>query len=279
MTRRDAGPRRSPSVEALLRGTRILAIAALLALAAGIVSDVFEGDFWARHALLASLAASVIVVMISVAVIDAVLERRRRERWSILAQFVMLELVRNARLIWTGVLAQVGLLSVDAARPESVDANGRIVRDTPLLTAAVRHTIADEALRRELHEEIALLAAHTDEVLGRWAAVMLNADVYAEVIDRHVELASDISWLVSLLDNAEPPQDYRRQRRASSSPAVQVEGQIAGEDLAARIVVITQLAEELDRNTLDLALRIVPVEWWQTRLGATVPLDGGVANG
>jgi 8-oxo-dGTP pyrophosphatase MutT (NUDIX family) len=263
----------------LLRGTRILAIVALLALAAGIVSDVFEGDFWARHALLAGLAASVIVVMISVAVIYAVLERRRRERWSILAQFVMLELVRNARLIWTGVLAQVGLLSVDAARPESVDANGRIVRDTPPLTAAVRHTIADDALRRELHEEITLLAAHTDEVLGRWAAVMLNADVYAEVIDRHVELASDISWLVSLLDNAEPPQDYRRQRRASSSPAVQVEGQIAGEDLAARIVVITQLAEELDRNTLDLALRIVPVEWWQTRLGATVPLDGGVANG
>jgi 8-oxo-dGTP pyrophosphatase MutT (NUDIX family) len=211
----------------------------------------------------------VIVVMISVAVIDAVLERRRRERWSILAQFVMLELVRNARLIWTGVLAQVGLLSVDAARPESVDANGRIVRDTPRLTAAVRHTIADDALRRELREEIALLAAHTDEVLGRWAAVMLNADVYAEVIDRHVELASDISWLISLLDNAEPPQEHRRQRRASSSPAVQVEGQIAGEELAARIVVITQLAEELDRNTLDLALRIVPVEWWETRLGST----------
>jgi len=269
MTRRDAGPRRSPSVEALLRGTRILAIAALLALAAGIVSDLLEGDFWARHALLASLAASVIVVMISVAVIDAVLERRRRERWSILAQFVMLELVRNARLIWTGVLAQVGLLSVDAARPESVDANGRIVQDTPRLTAAVLKTIADEALRRGLREEIALLAAHTDEVLGRWAAVMLNADVYAEVIDRHVELASDISWLISLLDNAEPPQDHRRQRRASSSPAVQVEGQIAGEELAARIVVITQLAEELDRNTLDLALRIVPVEWWETRLGST----------
>jgi len=269
MTRRDAGPRRSSSVEALLRGTRILAIAALLALAAGIVSDLVEGEFWARHALLASLAASVIVVMISVAVIDAVLERRRRERWSILAQFVMLELVRNARLIWTGVLAEVGLLSVDAARPESVDANGRIVRDTPRLTAAVRHTIADDALRSELREEIALLAAHTDEVLGRWAAVMLNADVYAEVIDRHVELASDISWLISLLDNVEPPQDHRRQRRASSSPAVQVEGQIAGEELAARIVVITQLAEELDRNTLDLALRIVPVEWWQTRLGST----------
>jgi hypothetical protein len=102
---------------------------------------------------------------------------------------------------------------------------------------------------------------------------MLNADVYAEVIDRHVELASDISWLISLLDNADPPEDHRRQRRASASPAVQIEGQIAGEDLANRIVVIAQLAEELDRTTLELALRIVPVAWWQARLGATVPPD------
>jgi hypothetical protein len=59
-------------------------------------------------------------------------------------------------------------------------------------------------LRRGLHEEIALLAAHADEVLSRWAAVMLNADVYAEVIDRHVELASDISWLLGLLDKRRP---------------------------------------------------------------------------
>ena len=182
----------------------------------------------------------------------------------------MLELVRNARLIWTGVLAQVGLLAPDAARPESVEANGLTVRDTPRLAAAVREAIADDAARRGLQEEIALLAAHSDEVLGRWAGVMLNADIYAEVIDRHVELASDVSWLMSLLDNSDPPEDHRRRRRADSSPAVQIEGEIAGEELANRIVVITQLAEELDRATLKLALRIVPVEWWKARLGATV---------
>jgi hypothetical protein len=100
---------------------------------------------------------------------------------------------------------------------------------------------------------------------------MLNADVYAELIDRHVELASDISWLLGLLDNADAPEDHHRHRRAASSPAVQIEGQIEGDELAQRIVVITQLAEELDRTTLDLALRIVPVEWWEARLGATVP--------
>jgi len=271
MTRRDVGPRRSTSVETLLRGTRILATVALVALIAGVVSDRVNGAFWSRHALLASLVASVIVVILSIAVVDAVLERRRRERWSVLAQFVMLELVRNARLIWTGVLAAVGLLSSEAARPESVDTNAGIVRDTPRLSAAVRDAIADERTRRALQEEIALLAAHSSEVLGRWAAVMLNADVYAEVIDHHVELASDIDWLSSLLDNADSPDDLRRLRRAASSPAVQIEGQIAGDDLAARIVVIAQLAEELDRNTLDLALRLVPVEWWAARLGATVP--------
>jgi hypothetical protein len=252
-------------------GTRVLATVALLALAGGIVSDVVGGSFWVRHSLLASLAGSVIIVMLSVAVINELVDRRRRQRWSILAQFVMLELVRNARLIWTGVLAQVDLLAPDAARPDSVDVNGRIARDTPRLTAAVRGAIADDALRRGLRDAITLLAAHTEEMLGRWAAVMLNADVYAEVIDRHVELASDISWLSSLLDNSDPPQDRRRHRRATSSPAVQIEGQIYGEELASRIVLITQLAEELDRNTLELALRIVPIEWWEARLGATVP--------
>jgi hypothetical protein len=273
MTRHEAGPRRSRSVGAYLRRTRVLAVVALLALVGGIVSDSLGGTFWARHALLAGLAASVIVVMLSVAIINEVLELRRRQRWSTLAQYVMLELVRNARLIWTGVLENVGLLAADAARPEAVDANGAIVRDTPRLTAALRAVIADDARRHGLHEEIALLAAHGDAVLGRWAAVMLNTDAYAEVIDRHVELASDLSWLNGLLDNAEPPEDPRRRRRARSSPAVQIEGGIDGESLADRIVVITQLAEALDRGTLALALRIVPLEWWEQRLGAPVP-DG-----
>src|SRR5262249_10932884 len=126
MRRHDVGPRRSQSVDALVRGTRVLAILALLALAGGIVSDVVGGSFWAWHALLAGLVASVIVVMLSVAVINELLERRRRQRWSTLAQFVMLALVRDTRLIWTGVLAQLGLLAPDAARPDSVDATGRI---------------------------------------------------------------------------------------------------------------------------------------------------------
>jgi hypothetical protein len=99
MTRRATAPRRSRSVHALLLRPRILAILALVVLAGAVISDAVDGSFWIRHALLTSLVGSVIVVMLSVAVINEVLERRRRQRWSILAQYVMFELVRNARMI------------------------------------------------------------------------------------------------------------------------------------------------------------------------------------
>lgn len=264
---RASGPRRAGSVESYLRQTRALAVLAILAFVAGIVSDATDGSFWARHSLLAGLAASVIVVMLTVAVVNEVLDRRRRQRWSVLAQYVMFELVRNARMIWTGVLDLAGLLPADMHQPESADKGAAIVRDTPRLTAAVREIVNDDDRRGRLHEEVAFLAQHSDEVLGRWAAVMLNADLYTEVFDRHVELAGDVAWINGLLDSSWPPDDIRRQRRARSSPATQIQPELDGDWLADRIVVISQLAERLDQGTVELALRIVPVEWWQGRLG------------
>jgi hypothetical protein len=74
-----------------------------------------------RHALLTSLVGSVIVVMVSVAVINEVIERRRRRRWSVLAQYVTFELVRNARMIWSGVLHLTGLTTLDGTRRKSVE--------------------------------------------------------------------------------------------------------------------------------------------------------------
>ena len=243
-----------------------MAVLALIVLIAGVVSDVVAGTFWLRHALLASVAGSVIVVLLSVAVINEILERRRRRRWSVLAQYVMFELVRNARMIWSGVLELAGLLSAQRSPQEPVDAGRQLVRDTSRLTVAVREIVNDDDRCASLRSEVAFLAEHADEVLGRWAGVMLESEVYAEVIDRHVELGGDVTWIADLFDAAYPPSNPRRQKRARSSPAVEIESQLGGEWLADRIVVITQLAEELDRATLELALRIVPVRWWEERL-------------
>jgi hypothetical protein len=242
-----------------------MAALAVLALVAGVVSDHENGPFWARHALLSGIVASVVVVMLSIAVINEFLERRNRQRWSILAQYVMFELIRSARMVWLGILEVTGLSP--PAEPQSLEQRSEIVRDTSRLTGALRGAISSDDGHALLHREIAFLAEHADEVLGRWAAVMLNAGMYAEIMDRHVELAGDLAWIAGLLDTAHPPDDLRRQRRARSSPAVQIEDRPDSAWLADRMVVITQLAEALDRGTLELALRIVPVAWWETRLG------------
>jgi hypothetical protein len=267
-----AGPRRSKSVNSYLWETRALAATAVLALVGGIVSDTVERGFWDRHALLAGLAASLIVVMLTVALVNEALERARRKRWSVLAQYVMLQLVRDARGIWTGLLELSGLMPLDNLSAASIEAGAQTVRDTVRLTAAARKVVGEPDRRRRLHESVARVVIHNDEVLGRWAGVMLDTDLYAEVIDRHVELASDLAWLGSLLDNLDPSDDDPRQRASRSHPSVQIEGAIDDEQLALRLVAITQLAEALDRGTLELALRLVPVEWWAARLGTTAPV-------
>ena len=102
---------------------------------------------------------------------------------------------------------------------------------------------------------------------------MLNADVYAEVIDRHVELAGDLAWLGSLLSfefsEGEPA------RIGRSHPAALIEGAIDDERLVRSVATMTQLAEQLDRTTLALALQIVPIEWCRMRLGASAPTPLG----
>lgn len=271
MARGRQEPWRSDSVETYLRGTRILAAVALLALAAGVVSDVLHGSFWLDHPMLTGLVASLIVVMLSGAVLNEAVERRRRRRWSVLAQYVMFELVRNARMIWTAVLELSELVPPDLTPSEVADTGGAIVRDRSRLVPALTAIVEDPGRRRMLHDGIAHFVLRCDEVLGRWAAVMLNADIYAEMIDRHVELASEMTWLGSLLDSADPPEDPKRHRRARASPAVQMEGVVDGDVLVERLVVITQLAEQLDRGTLAVAMRIVPVQWWQERMGPVVP--------
>jgi hypothetical protein len=258
------------SVGSYLRQTRRLAIFAIVALAAGIVSDFTNGNFWARHSLLADIAASVLVVLLSVAVINEIIEQRRRQRWHVLAQYVMFELVRNTRMFWLGVLETAGLLPSDTNQREFLHAGERIVRDTTCLTAAVRRLVGNGGARARLHRDIAFFAAHFDEVLGRWAAVMLNAELYAEIIDRHVELGGAVVWIRDHLDTSEPPDDLNRRRRARSSPAVQIEYEPGIDWLTDRIVVTTQLAEALDRGTLELALQLVPLQWWEARLGTTV---------
>jgi hypothetical protein len=285
MVRRDSGPTRTESPDAYLRRTRALAALAVLALAGGVVSDALAASFWSDHALLAGLVASVIIVMLTVALVNEAVERRSRQRWRVLAQYVMLQLVRDARVVWTGFAELAGLMPADPhandgevhAAAAALEAASRAVRDTTRLSEGLRGLVAETDGRQRLYDRVALLVRHNDEVLGRWAAVMLNSDVYAEVIDRHVELAGDLAWLGSTLE-LQISDHPERARPGRGHPAALVAGPLDDEQLAQRMAVITQLAEQLDSGTLALALRIVPFDWWREQLGASAPTQSGEAE-
>ena len=267
MARRTLGPRRSDSPPTYVRSTRIIGGLSVLVLAGAVVWDLADDAFWLRHALFTSLVASLIVVAVTAAVLNEVLERRQRQRWSVLAQYALFDLVRTARLVWTSLLELAGLVPDGEFEEGGLAAGSDAVLDTPRLAAAIDEMLASADRREQLHRLIARLRAHGQEVLGRWADVMVNSGTYAEIVDRHVELYSRLYWWGSVLDESDPLEEHlNRPRLSRLSPATQASGPVEDEWLRDNLVAIAQLAESLDRSSFDLAMRIVPPEWWAAQL-------------
>jgi hypothetical protein len=267
MARRTVAPRRTDSHRTYVRGTRIIAGLSVLVLSGGIAWDLVNDGFWSRHALFTSLVASLIIVAMTAAGLNELLQRRRRERWSVLAQYALFEFVRTARLVWGGLLELAGLVPDGELDDGALAAGSEAVRDTPRLTAAMDEILASADRREQLHRLIAVLLGHGQEVLGRWAGVMVNSGTYAEIVDRHVELYSRLYWWGSVLDESEPLEEHlSRPRLSRVSPATQAAGPIEDEWLRDNLVAIAQLAESLDRGSFELAMRIVPLDWWAAQL-------------
>src|SRR2546430_3808548 len=80
MARRTVGPRRSDSLRTYVRSTRIIGGLSVLVLSGAVVWDFANDGFWFRHTLFTGLVASLIVVAVTAAVLNEVLERRQRQR-------------------------------------------------------------------------------------------------------------------------------------------------------------------------------------------------------
>jgi hypothetical protein len=250
-----------------VRATRVLGFVSLVVLAAAIAWSVADDEYWAHHTLFTGLVASLIIVAITAAVVNDLLERRQRERWAVLAQFAMFEFVRMARLVWSGLLELTGLVPEGEVGPEALAGGSDVARDTPRLAAAMDEILADPATREQLHRLIVGLHEQSQVVLGRWADVMINSGAYAETVDRHVELYSRLYWWGSVLDESDPLDEHlSRPRLSRVSPATQTVGPVEDAWLRENLVDIVQLAESLDRSSFELAMRIVPLDWWASQL-------------
>ena len=104
--------------------------------------------------MLTSLIASLIVLGVTVVVLNEWLERRDRRRWSVLAQYVLFQLVQAARATWTS-LAELIVRARDRARRRrrscapraaSLDAADALGRDARLLADPRRRALLQEAL-------------------------------------------------------------------------------------------------------------------------------------
>jgi len=185
----------------------------------------------------------------------------------VLAQYALFDLIRTARLVWTSLLELADLAPEGEFKAEVLAAGTDAVLDTPRLAAAVDDMLAGAERREQLHRLIAELRRQGEEVLGRWADVMVNSGTYAEIIDRHVELYSRLYWWGSVLDESDPLEEHLgRPRLSRLSPATQTSGPVEDEWLRDNLVAIAQLAESLDRSSFELAMRIVPLDWWEAQL-------------
>jgi hypothetical protein len=254
-----------------MESTRRLVIAAVLGIvviAAAAASDFVFGSFWVAHAMLTALIASLLVLAVTVVVLNEWLGRRDRRRWSVLAQYVLFQLVQSARATWMGLVELVDGRDIETGSSEGLLAGAGLALDTTAFSAATRTMLADAERRRVLQEMLVALAAHSRGVIASWAAVMVGAGPYAEVFDRHVELQGRVDWISDVLAHNEPNEERTLVHRklVRSSLAAEHIAILEPDWIHDQIVSTAQLAVRLDYESRALGFRLVPYEEWSKRI-------------
>jgi hypothetical protein len=244
----------------------VVAAIAVALLGAAIASDFVIGSFWSRHAMVTSLAASLLVVVISVAVINELLERRERKRWQLLAQAVLFALTSSARLTWTTMVELLRLTEVHSGAVASLLEGAKVAVDQPRVSAAARELLADPERRPKLQLAVERLADRGGDVIAKWATMLVGAAPYASLLERHVELQARLEWLASVLAHREPAQEGGRGRRlTTASVATERADEFDDDWIHDMIVVITTMSTRLDYDSRTLAFSLFSEQWWIQR--------------
>jgi hypothetical protein len=201
-------------------------------------------------------------------VVNGVIERRDRKRWSLLAQSVLFALIQSARATWTGLLELLDIGEVRSGNERSLRESAELTRDRQRMEGAARDLVGDEQRRAHLQRVARELSEHASRVIADWAPVMVGARAYATVLDRHVELAGRLEWLSSVLAHNEPAPDQSGHERqlARSNVAAERADQLGNDDwVREQILALIKLGRELDEESREHAFSLVPISWWAER--------------
>jgi hypothetical protein len=236
----------------------IVALGAVASIAVLVSSDFYASQFWLGHPLTTAILASLTVVLVSVTVIEVVLNRRSERRWRLLAQYALLELAEAARGAWgvlLGVIDEGNSGSDDMADPSQViqvlDSPAR----APVLKRKIDAILTDPLRRDELQESLEQTLAASRELISRWGAVLTGSTSFSELFDRHVEMIGRIHGLWYFLAYG------RRRGSRFRSPG----GSHRDDWFVDNLLSMTRIAIRLEDETWAIALRVVPPDWWDMR--------------
>jgi len=223
-----------------------------------ISSDFYAGRFWLDHPAMTGILASLAAVLVSVTVIEVVLNRRSERRWRLVAQYALLELAETARRAWGMLLSVVD----DAGRGNSEMADPSHIAQildsperAPLLMRNLEEVLKDPHKRDELRRSLEQTLDTSRGLISRWGAVLTSSSSYSELFDRHIEMIGRIHGLWYFLA-------YGMRR---GSQFREPGGSHRDDWFVDNFLSMTRIAIRLERETWGIALRVVPSDWWDLR--------------
>ena len=240
------------------RRTPVAAFGAVALIAVLVSSDFYASQFWLGHPVTTAILASLTVVLVSVTVIEVVLNRRSERRWRLLAQYALLELAEAAHGAW-GVL----LVVIDEANSgsDALADPSRVIEAlhsparAPAMKRKIDAMLTDPVRRDELQKSLEQTLATSRELISRWGAVMTGSTSFSELFDRHVEMIGRIHGLWYFLTYG------TRRGSRFRSPG----GSHRDDWFVDNLLSMTRIAIRLEDETWAIALRVVPPDWWDMR--------------
>jgi hypothetical protein len=231
-------------------------IAALCAIAL-IAALVYASQFWLRHPVTTAILTSLTVVLVSVTVIEVLLNRRSERRWRLLAQYALMDLAEDAGGAWRVLLGVIdegnsgGDLADSSRVIQVLDSPDR----APALKRKIEEILTDPHRRDELQESLEQTLGASRELISRWGAVLTGSTSFSELFDRHVEMIGRVHGLWYFLAYG------RRRGSRFRTPG----GSHRDDWFVDNLLSMTRIAIRLEDETWAIALRVVSPDWWDAR--------------
>lgn len=97
--------------------------------------------------MLTAIASALAVVLLSVAVIEVVLDRRAERRWRLLAQYALVELAEAAHMVWVRLAKEFNVPDAENLTANEVQQVLNSPDQAPAIRRSLASTLADSGRR------------------------------------------------------------------------------------------------------------------------------------